>query len=192
MKRIGWCVALASLAFLAAFMAPTVARASDPPAQGSFRAELEIQINDLEKKLVSLAEGIPADKYAWRPAEGVRSISEAFAHIAQSNYMFPSMLGVKAPDGIGNDLETKLTKKEEVVPALKQSFQHLRGAIAGLTDADLAKPAKLFQRESSVLGTYLVATGHLHEHLGQSIAYARMNGIVPPWTAEREAKQKPE
>jgi uncharacterized damage-inducible protein DinB len=89
-------------------------------------------------------------------------------------------------------MEKKYTKKEEIVPALKQSFQHLRSAVSGLTDADLARPVKLFQRESSVLGTYFLATGHLHEHLGQSIAYARTAGVVPPWTAEREAKQRQE
>ena len=190
MKKIQWCVVWASIGLLPLLLAPAAVRASDPPAPGSFRAELGIQINDLEKKLVSLAEAVPAEKYAWRPGEGVRSISEVFAHIAQANYMFPSLLGVKVPDGIGNDLEKKLTRKRDVVPALKQSFLHLRSAIGGLTDADLEKPAKLFQRESSVMGAYYLATGHLHEHLGQSIAYARMNGVVPPWTAEREAKQQ--
>ncbi len=190
MKKSRWFVICASIGLLPLLLAPTAARASDPPTPGSFRAELDIQINDLEKKLVSLAEAIPAEKYAWRPGEGVRSNSEVFAHIAQANYMFPSLLGVKVPDGIGNDLEKKLTKKGEVVPALWKSFLHLRSAIGGLTDADLEKPIKLFQRESSVMGAYYLATGHLHEHLGQAIAYARMNGVVPPWTAEREAKQK--
>jgi uncharacterized damage-inducible protein DinB len=192
MKTRRWLAAVASLGLLAGLLAPAVARASDLPAQGSFRAELDFQVNDLEKKLVSLAEAIPANKYAWRPGEGVRSTGEVFAHIAQSNYMFPSLLGVKVPEDIGTDLEKKVTKKEEIIPVLKRSFAHLRSAIAGLTDADIVKPVKLFRRESSVMGTYFVATGHLHEHLGQTIAYARVNGIVPPWTAEREEKQKPE
>lgn len=192
MKRLTLIVALTSFAVLGGVLAPATARASDPPAKGSFRAELDIQIVDLEKKLVSLAEAIPADKYAWRPGQGVRSTGEVFAHVAQSNYTLPSLLGVKMPDGIGNDMEKKYTKKEEIVAALKQSFQHLRSAVSGLADADLVKPVKLFQRESSVLGTYFLATGHLHEHLGQSIAYARTAGVVPPWTAEREAKQKQE
>ena len=192
MNHLRRCVALALLAVLTAALVPGSTRASDPPVAGDFRSELDIQIADLEKKLVSLAEAVPAEKYAWRPGEGVRSMGEVFAHVAQSNYMFPSMLGVKVPEGIGTDLEKKLTKKEEIVPALKKSFEHLRGSVAGLTDVDLTKPVNLFMRESSVLGTYFVATGHLHEHLGQAIAYTRMGGIVPPWTAEREAKQKPE
>jgi uncharacterized damage-inducible protein DinB len=189
MKTCRWLGALASLSLLMGLLAPAAVRASDPPAQGNFRAELDFQVNDLEKKLVSLAEAIPAENYAWRPGEGVRSTAEVFAHIAQSNYMFPSLLGVKVPEGIGTDLEKKYTKKEQIVPALKQSFAHLRSAVAGLTDADIVKPVKLFRRESSVMGTYFVATGHLHEHLGQMIAYARFNGIVPPWTAAQEGKQ---
>jgi uncharacterized damage-inducible protein DinB len=192
MKNLTLMLALTSLAVFAGALAPATARASEMPAKGGFRAELDIQIADLEKKLVSLAEAIPAAKYAWRPGQGVRSTGEVFAHVAQSNYTLPSLLGVKVPDGIGNDMEKKYTKKEEIVPALKQSFQHLRSAVSGLTDADLARPVKLFQRESSVLGTYFLAMGHLHEHLGQSIAYARTAGVVPPWTAEREAKQRQE
>jgi len=190
MTNLRWSIALASLGLLAGLLAPAPVRASDSPAQGSFRAELDVQINDLENKLVSLAEAIPADKYPWRPAEGVRSTGEVFAHIATSNYTLPALLGVKVPEGIGNDLEKKVTKKGEIVAALKKSFEHLRAAVAGLTDADLSRSAKLFRRESSVLGVYFLATGHLHEHLGQGIAYARMSGIVPPWTAELEAKKK--
>ena len=189
MTRSRWCFALAGVAVIASLLAPASARASDPPLPGSFRPELEIQIADLEKKLVSLAEAVPAEKFAWRPGEGVRSMGEVFAHVAQSNYMLPSLLGVKVPDGIGTDLEKRLTRKEEIVSALKKSFEHLRAAAGGVSETDLGKPVKLFQRESSVLGTYFMATGHLHEHLGQAIAYARMGGIVPPWTAEREAKQ---
>lgn len=192
MKNFRRFVVLAVLGSLAGLLAPAPSRASDPPAPGSFRAELEVQISDLEKKLVSLAEAFPAAKYSWRPGEGVRSTGEVFAHVAQANYMLPALLGVKVPDGIGTDLEKKLTKKNEIVAALKRSFEHLRASTAGLSDADLARPVKLFQRESSVLGTYFLATGHLHEHLGQMIAYARTSGIVPPWTAEREAKQRSE
>lgn len=192
MKPMRWFVTLFFLGSLAGLLEPAALRASDAPAQGSFRSELDIQINDLEKKFLTLAEAMPADKYGWRPGEGVRSVGEVFAHVAQANYMLPSLLGTKVPEGVGMDMEKKLTKKEEIVRALKLSFQHLRSATGALIDADLAKPAKLFRRESSVLGTYFMATGHLHEHLGQSIAYARVNGIVPPWTAEREAKQKTE
>jgi uncharacterized damage-inducible protein DinB len=171
---------------------PVAARAADPPAPGSFRAELTVQIADLEKKLVSLAEAVPAEKYAWRPGDGVRSTGEVYAHIAQSNYMIPSLLGVKVPEGAGTDMEKRLTKKADIVAALRKSFEHLRTAAGSLTDADLSRPVKLFTRESSVLGTYFMATGHLHEHLGQAIAYARMAGVVPPWTAERDAAQKQE
>lgn len=141
-------------------------------------------LDDTAKKIISLAEAVPADKYTWRPAEGVRSISEVYMHIAGANYMIPTGLGAKPPAGIARDMEKTVTDKAKVVEQLKQSFDHLRKAIVSADD--LAKPAKLFNRDSTNGGVELLIVTHLHEHLGQSIAYARMNKVIPPWSAGRE------
>jgi uncharacterized damage-inducible protein DinB len=143
-------------------------------------ADLLKNFDDTQKKIVSLAEAVPADKYTWRPAEGVRSISEVFMHIAGANYMIPAGMGVAPPAGLTPDMEKKVTDKAKVVEQLKQSFEHLRKAIADTTD--LAKPAKLFGRESTNGAVQILIVTHLHEHLGQSIAYARMNKVTPPWS----------
>ena len=147
-------------------------------------ADLLKNLDDTQKKIVSLAEAVPADKYTWRPAEGVRSISEVFMHIAGANYMIPAGLGVPPPSGITRDMEKTVTDKAKIIDHLKQSFEHQRKAIEGASD--LAKPAKLFGRESTNGATQVLIITHLHEHLGQAIAYARMNKVTPPWSAGRE------
>lgn len=148
------------------------------------KADLLANFDDTQKKIVSLAEAVPEEKYSWRPAEGVRSISEVYMHIAGANYMIPAGLGVKPPAGIGRDMEKSVTEKAKVVEELKKSFAHTRSVLADLDD--LSKPTKLFGRDNTYGGVALLIVTHLHEHLGQSIAYARSNKVTPPWSAARE------
>jgi uncharacterized damage-inducible protein DinB len=144
------------------------------------------QLADVEKKVNGLAQAMPADKYSWRPAAGVRSVSEVFVHIAGANFMFPSFAGVKPPAGIARDMEKTVTEKAKVQEVVRQSFEHARKAAEGLSDADLAREIKLFGQPNTVAGMLFVMANHMHEHLGQSIAYARTNGVVPPWSAGKE------
>lgn len=155
----------------------------DKPEPKGIHADLLKNLDDTQKKIVSLAEAIPADKYTWRPAAGVRSISEVFMHIVGANYMIPSALGAAPPAGISPDMETKITDKSEVVKRLADSFVHVRKAIEGASDLD--KKATLFGRDNTNGGVQVLIVTHLHEHLGQAIAYARMNKVAPPWSAGR-------
>jgi uncharacterized damage-inducible protein DinB len=152
-------------------------------ALSGFRADVLGNIDYAAKELISLAEAVPAEKYAWRPAPGVRSVSEVYMHVVLANYYIPSLIGVKLPEGIDRDMETKVTDKAKVVEALKKSIAHLHTAIEGTPDADLDTKVKLFGRDMSKRAVYILVAGHVHEHLGQSIAYARSNGITPPWSA---------
>lgn len=184
-------VALALAIGVAVSLAPTASAA--PPTSG-LRADVVSELSAVEKQLVSLAEAIPAEKYAWRPADGVRSVGEVYVHVAAGNYLLGSMLGVKRPEGTGPDMEKKIRDKATIVPGLKASYDYVRGAIEGLSDADLDKKVNFFGTEITERAVLLRALGHSHEHLGQSIAYARMNGITPPWTAaeaEKKAAPKP-
>lgn len=178
----------ASAFLLAALVLAASAATAQAPAKG-FRAEFLAQQDGVEKHLLALAEATPADKFSWRPGEGVRSISEVYMHVVGADYMLPSFAGAKVPEGISPAMEKSVTEKAAVIAELKKAFAHLRAAIAATPDADLEKPVKFFGMESTVRGLYFTVALHEHEHLGQSIAYARMNGIVPPWTAERQAKQ---
>ena len=158
------------------------ARAADTPT--GIRALFLQQLADVEKKMSSLAEAVPAEKYSWRPAPGVRSISEVFTHVAGANYLFPSMAGVQPPAGVDRNMEKTITEKPKVQDVLKQSFEHARKAVQGLSDADMAKEIKFFGRPMKEESLFFVMANHMHEHLGQAIAYARVNGVVPPWSAK--------
>jgi uncharacterized damage-inducible protein DinB len=147
------------------------------------QSELVANLADTEKKIVSLAEAMPAEKYSWRPMEGVRSVGEVYMHIAGANYMIPAALGAKAPAGISRDMEKTVTDKAKIIEQLKQSFAHVRQAIESSTDN---KATKLFGRDNTHGGVKLLIITHLHEHLGQSIAYARTNKVTPPWSAGRD------
>ena len=157
------------------------AAAPAAPASG-FRADFLTQFDDVSKKIVDLAEAVPADKYGWRPAPGVRSISEVYMHIVGGNSYIPSFIGVKPMEGIERGMEKSVTEKARVVDLLKKSMAHARAAVLATPDADLDKKVKIFGGESSERGVIMIIGNHLHEHLGQSIAYARSNGIAPPWS----------
>jgi hypothetical protein len=102
-------------------------------------------------------------------------------HVAGGNYLLASFVGMKPPAYDTNKLE-QITDKQRVIDELKRSFDHIRNAALMATDADLDKSIKMFGRDTTERGAFVTALNHLHEHLGQSIAYARMNGVVPPWS----------
>lgn len=169
-----------------------LAQGAPPPATAAptsgFRAEFLRQLDDVGKKMTDLAQAVPQEKFTWRPAEGVRSVSEVYTHLAGANFRLPRFAGIQPPTGIDRNME-QITDKAKVVDALKQSFEHVRQAALQISDADLDKPAKLFGRDTTVRDVFFLIALHQHEHLGQAIAYARMNGVVPPWTAARQAAQ---
>ena len=165
------------------------AAAATQAAAPSFRAEFLRILEDTEKKMVSLAEAIPQDKYSWRPMEGVRSVSEVYMHMAMSNFRLPGFLGIKSPVTVEPSLE-KITDKAKVVEMLKQSFQHVRQAAMNTPEADWNKTVTFNGRNINTAEAFIRSAFGMREHLGQSIAYARTNRVVPPWTAARQAGQK--
>lgn len=138
---------------------------------------------DVSGKLMSLAEAFPADKYSWRPAEGIRSVSEVFMHVVGANYFLTSQLGGEMPEGVGRSLEQRVTSKEEALPVLKASIDHVTEVLAGLDESTLGKTHTFFDQETTGYEVLLHVLSHAHEHLGQAIAYARSTGVVPPWSA---------
>lgn len=152
------------------------------------RKEFLTNLDSLESKFLALAEAIPADKYSWRPAPGVRSVGEVFMHVASEFYFWtPAIFGAKPspvvePTKAGFDKFEKMSSKPEVLKHLKEGFVYGRGAVSGLEDAKITGIHKSFGRDQQVIQMTLGMTDDLHEHLGQLIAYARMNGIKPPWS----------
>jgi uncharacterized damage-inducible protein DinB len=185
--------------------AQTAAKPMDAPQHGSAMAALPdagtviagarrsiaYQLGEAQKKLLALAQAMPADKYSWRPGPGVRSVGEVFMHVAGSNYFIASMWGATPPAGVHpQDLEKDGADKAKVIAALQQSFDWVNQAMAALPDADLHRQIQVFGHPARVADLFLGITTHAHEHLGQSIAYARMNGVVPPWSEEQQQMMK--
>lgn len=171
-------------------MASAKSQTAAAPTSGA-RAEFLEEVGYYEQRYTRLAEAVPAEKYTWRPAEGVRSIGEVFTHIVAANYGVARVLGIQPP--IGFDFKAVMaisSDKAKTVQALRDSFAHFRNAILALSDADVDKTQKMFGRQTTLRGSYIVIAGHFGEHLGQSIAYARINGVTPPWTEEAQ-QQKP-
>jgi uncharacterized damage-inducible protein DinB len=137
----------------------------------------------VSRQLTALAEAIPAEKYAWRPGPGVRSTGEVFMHIAGSNFYLLSETGRKLPPGFDAVDDAKIAgDKAKVIEWLKRSLDAVKEAHAGIKPADLQRKVTIEGREATVDGVYLRILIHANEHMGQFVAYARMNGIVPPWS----------
>jgi uncharacterized damage-inducible protein DinB len=184
---------LLSISLLTALflMTPAMVQAEDIESHEGMKGEMLISFNDAQSKLLELAEATPEDKYSWRPAEGVRSQGEVFLHVAAANFGLPNFWGVAPPEGFAfQGYEQSMTSKEDIKKAMEDSFTHMEKAFLGLSDDEMSKEVDLFGNKITVLGGYMILVGHVHEHLGQSIAYARSNGIVPPWSARQQEAQE--
>lgn len=175
---------IAAMPVAAAVRTPREMRQTVSPLvpKSGVRAELLHDLDDMQKKILSLALAMPGEKYSWRPVRGVRSVSEVYMHIAGANYTLVSFVG----DRPMLDIKSfeRVTVKSHVLEELRRSFDYLRAAIVNTSDADLDKPIRMFGNDSTERAAFMMALNHLHEHLGQSVAYARMNGVAPPWSTE--------
>jgi uncharacterized damage-inducible protein DinB len=166
----------------------TPVRVKRPPG---LRGEIQYELDDAEQKLIQLASVLPPDKLSWRPAPGVRSFGEVFLHVAGGNYELGAFVGMKPPAGLDlKKIEQQGSDKGNAIAAMRVSFELLRERIAAMSDADLEKQIDYFGRPGTERLALIEAAVHAHEHLGQAIAYARSNGIVPPWTAAEQKQQK--
>jgi uncharacterized damage-inducible protein DinB len=132
----------------------------------------------LSQKFTGLAR-VMAGKYDWKPGQGVRSVGDVFNLIVQENGLLADALTGKTNAGAE---PAPITDPGKMQDALKASYANLQKAIAGLSDNDLQTHVKLFGEDMTRLGAVMLILGDQHEHLGQSIAYARSNGVVPPWS----------
>ena len=181
---------IATLAFVLAVLAASwPARAQEVMSKDAAAAVKASFIADLETvrgKFVGLAEAFPQDKYTWRPMEGVRSVSEVLMLAAFEGYSFiPTSFGAKPADLGSREEATKLrtlSDKAQVISHLNKGFAHAKAALEGVDAATLTGKRKVMGRDMSVADAALGIGGDLHEHLGQLIAFARTNHIVPPWS----------
>jgi uncharacterized damage-inducible protein DinB len=145
-------------------------------------------VTQVEQKVVGLAKAIPASGYEWRPGKGVRSAGEVFMHIASDNYFMPVILGTAAPAATGitkeystaEAFEKKATGRDAIIAEVEKSFAFLKAAMTASPEATLNTPMP--GQKQSPRALWVATATHLHEHLGQLIAYARSNNVVPPWS----------
>jgi uncharacterized damage-inducible protein DinB len=162
------------------------AKAADPNLEGIWEG-YNGEWGHVSRQLMALAQAIPAEKYDWRPAPGVRSVSEVFMHIAIANFYLISVTGPKMPADITSDeIEETVKSKAEVIGYLERSLDAVMRARARLKPGDLERKVQIQGKTVTVDGMYLRIIVHDNEHMGQLIAYARMNGIVPPWSVAQK------
>jgi hypothetical protein len=154
--------------------------------------ELIRDVTAVESKIMGLAKAMPPTAYGWRPGAGVRSTGEVFIHLAGDNYFMPVLMGGTAPAETGIDIvrrhdsvvafEKRTMTRDQIIAELEKSFRFLKQAMSDTPDASLEGQPKFERRPMSTRAFWMATASHLHEHLGQLIAYARSNNVTPPWS----------
>ena len=160
------------------FMSTLLMSAQDQVVQSSLKGLL----SNNQQQIASLADAFSEEQYEWRPAEGVRSVREAILHTAAANYFLASKLGFAPPEDVDMMGMEKIMGKGNVLDALNKSFVFILDRIDQIDADSFDKEVDLGFAKLNTLSTLLVILDHSGEHKGQLIAYARSNGIAPPWS----------
>ena len=185
------CLACILNASAVAMHARTADNSTDRTAPSyDMKAQALLDLQAMNKKCVDLAEALPSDKLTWRPSPDTRSFAEVFLHVAGERYGILSMMGANPPAGFkAREFEKSTTEKDHIVEDLNQSWDFANKTINGMSNADFAKLLPKLGPQANEGDVVYILIADAHEHLGQLIAYARQNGIVPPWTVQTEKKK---
>lgn len=165
----------------------TVASADHTAPSYDMKAQALLDLEGLQTKFVALANALPADKLTWRPSADSRSFAEVFLHVSAERYGILHLMGATIPDGFdGSKLEKSTTDKAQIVAELNKSWEFAQKAIDGMSNADFARMIPKLGPQANAGDVVYILVADAHEHLGQAVAYARENGVVPPWTAEAQ------
>ena len=189
MSKKHWC----SLPVIA-LLSTTSFTPAEAQTASDLRSQYVADLETVQTKFQELAGAMDATQYDWRPMEGVRSVSEVFMLIVAENYVVPAAWGAEAPEDItvspalfGSLAET--TEKADVLTQLERSATYMLQVVGHLTDEQMDDTIQMFGQERTIQAALFLVVGDMHEHLGQAIAYARMNEVVPPWTARQQTGQ---
>jgi hypothetical protein len=159
------------------------------PPSYDMKPQALLDLQTIQKKFVDLANAVPSDKFTWRPSADSRSFAQVFLHVAGERYGILGMMGAAKPEGFnGKTFEKSTTDKTRIVAELNKSWDFAQTAINGMTNGDFAKPLPKLGPQANEGDVIYILVADAHEHLGQAIAYARENGIIPPWTVEAQKK----
>ena len=157
------------------------------------KAQSLLDLDQVNKKVISLAEALPQDKFNWRPAPDARSFAEVFLHVSGERYQILNLGGVAMPASFdGKTYEKSTTDKAKIIEELKKSEEFAQSTIGAMTNAEFAKLLPKLGPQANAGDVVYILVADAHEHMGQLVAYARENGIVPPWTiaAKKAAEEK--
>jgi uncharacterized damage-inducible protein DinB len=186
----------ASLLLLLVLSAATIAvPAQNPPATDrtapayDMKAQSLLDLQRVQKRFVDLANAVPADKLTWRPSPDARSFAEVFLHVAGERYGILALMGATPPAGFnGKTFEKSTTDRARIIDELNKSWNFANSTISGMSNADFAKLLPKLGPQANAGDVVYILVADAHEHLGQAVAYARINGVVPPWTADAQKR----
>ena len=159
------------------------ANAADTAFEAAFRASLLKSFDEATGKIVALVDAMPEATYGWRPMEGVSSVRDVLVHLTETNLSLGARLGAKPPAGLDRkSLKDAMSTKAGALAATQQGIGYIRGVLAAISAAELLPEVNVFGSKAPKLRVAMLPVDHAHEHLGQLIAYARMNHVVPPWS----------
>ena len=171
------------------------ARSSDAPAPDhtaptyDMKAQSLLDLQAVQKKFVDLANALPTDKFDWRPSPDSRSFAEVFLHVAGERYGILKLMGAPIPSTFnGKTFEKSTSDKARIVEELNKSWDFAQKTITGMSNADFAKSLPKLGPQANAGDVVYILVADAHEHLGQAVAYARENGVVPPWTVSAAKK----
>ena len=182
------------LVLLSALAMAEPATPADEPADHTapsydMKAQALLDLERVQKKFVDLANAVPADKLTWRPSADSRSFAEVLLHVAGERYGILNLMGAELPAGLDRKgFEKSTTDRARIIEELNKSWEFAQKTIQGMTNADFAKLLPKLGPQANAGDVVYILVADAHEHLGQSVAYARENGIVPPWTMEAQKK----
>ena len=179
-----------SLLLILGMAGTTTAQSTDSSAPSyDLKAQALLDLEGVQKKFVDLANAVPADKFAWKPSEDTRSFAEVLMHVAGERYQILRLMGATPPaDFNGKTFEKSTTDKAQIIAELDKTWAFAKQTIGGMSNADFAKLLPKLGPQANAGDVVYILVADAHEHLGQAITYARVNGVVPPWTVEAQKK----
>ena len=170
------------------YSAPTASADQTAPSY-DMKAQSLVDLERVQKKIVDLAQALPNEKFTWRPTADSRSFAEVFLHVAGERYGILGLRGTPVPAGVDlKTLEKSTTDKTQILAELNKSWEFTKSTINGMTNADFAKLLPKLGPQANEGDVVYILVADAHEHLGQAVAYARENGVTPPWTLEAQKK----
>jgi len=189
MKKICASLLVLSVALIGRALAASDTAADHTPPSYDMKAQSLLDLERVQQKFVDLTNAIPADKLNWRPGDGSRSFAEVLLHVAGERYGILGLMGAQAPQGFdAKNFEKSTTDRAQIVAELNKSFDFTKKTIDAMSNAEFAKLLPKLGPQANAGDVVYILVADAHEHLGQAVAYARENGIVPPWTVEAQKK----